>query len=132
MVLDADDPNSRSVGSFFVNPIVDAETVAAVEAAAGCADRVPRFPANGGLFKIPAAWLIENAGFDRGHRHGPVGISEHHALALVHHGGGRTRDLLDLAGSIRSCVEKRFGITLRPEPVFWGCAISDPLKGEVP
>ncbi|RLE26524.1 MAG: UDP-N-acetylenolpyruvoylglucosamine reductase [Acidobacteria bacterium] len=129
MVLESGVP--RSVGSFFVNPIVDAQGLAAVEAAAGDGSVVPRYSVGDGVFKIPAAWLIENSGFARGHRQGAVGISEHHALALVHHGGGRTKDLLDLAASIQDGVDRRFGLRLRPEPVFWGFTDSDPLDGAV-
>ncbi len=127
MVLENGAP--RSVGSFFVNPIVDAQDLAAVEKAAGDGKAVPRFPAGESLFKIPAAWLIEHAGFGCGYRRGSVGVSEHHALALVHHGGGRTRDLVALAAAIRDGVEQRFGIRLRPEPVFWGFSGADPLDG---
>ncbi len=119
----------RSAGSFFVNPFIDTQTMAAVEAAAGDAGPVPRFQAGEGFFKIPAAWLIENSGFSRGYRQGAVGISKFHALALVHHGGGRSRDLVALAGAIREGVERRFGLRLRPEPVFWGFPQSDPLDG---
>ena len=129
MVLEVGAP--RSVGSFFVNPILDAKVLAAVEAAAGSENAVPCFQSGEGLFKVPAAWLIENVGFDCGYRQGSVGVSEHHALALVHHGGGRSRDLVALAAAIRSGVEKRFGLRLRPEPVFWGFASFDPLKGAV-
>ncbi len=127
MVLETGAP--RSVGSFFVNPIVDAQGLAAVEKAAGNGNAVPHFPAGESLFKIPAAWLIENAGFCRGYRRDSVGLSEHHTLALVHHGEGRTRDLVALAAAIRGGVEQRFGIRLRPEPVFWGFPDSDPLNG---
>lgn len=128
MVLENGVP--RSVGSFFVNPVVDAETLAGVEAAA-CAETVmPRFPVGENLLKIPAAWLIENAGFDRGYRQGPVGVSEHHALALVHHGGGRSKDLVALATAIRDGVERRFGLRLRPEPDFWGFT-GEALNGAV-
>ncbi|MCK5378615.1 MAG: UDP-N-acetylmuramate dehydrogenase [Acidobacteria bacterium] len=127
MVLEAGAP--RSVGSFFVNPIVDVQALAAVEAAAGDGNAVPRFPTGECFFKIPAAWLIENAGFGRGYGRGPIGVSEHHALALVHHGGGRSRDLVALAAAIQGGVEQRFGLKLRPEPVFWGFPSADPLNG---
>jgi len=124
MVLESGAP--RSVGSFFVNPVVETGALAVVEAAAGEGNTVPRFQVGKNSFKIPAAWLIENSGFERGYRLGAVGISEHHALALVHYGGGRARDLVALAGVIRDGVEQRFGLRLRPEPVFWG------FSGEIP
>jgi len=126
MVLEAGDPNRRSVGSFFVNPVLPAEEAERVEARAlalGVAEdrsAVPRFPAGDGRVKLSAAWLIEAAGFRKGERRGPVGISSRHSLALVHHGDGRTADLLALAREIRDRVRERFGVTLRPEPVFLG------------
>ena len=134
MVLEPDDPNRRSVGSFFVNPVLAAEEVEGVVErvlALGAADdpgEVPRFAADGGV-KLPAAWLIEAAGFPKGTRRGPVGISSRHALALVHHGGGTTADLLALAREIRGAVHQRFGVTLDPEPTFLGFGDSDPLAG---
>jgi UDP-N-acetylmuramate dehydrogenase len=134
MVIDPADPNRRSVGSFFTNPVVtDAELqgVAARAVAAGIvadAADVPRFAAGTGQHKIPAAWLIEKAGFQKGMRRGPVGISSAHALALVHHGGGTTADLLALAREIRDRVQARLGVRLVPEPVVLGRGASgDPL-----
>ncbi len=127
MVLEADAPGSA--GSFFVNPLVGTETLASIEEATGSEETVPRFETGEHLFKIPAAWLIERAGFCRGFRQGPVGISEHHALALVHHGGGRTADLVALATAIRDGVALLFGLRLRPEPVFWGFGDVHPLNG---
>jgi UDP-N-acetylmuramate dehydrogenase len=126
MVLDPTDENHRSAGSFFTNPVVErAVADALVEQALreGLVDRaaaVPRFPDEGGRVKLAAAWLIEAAGFRKGERRGAVGISTRHALALVHHGGGRTRELLALAEEIRAGVHARFGIELRPEPVVVG------------
>jgi len=135
MVLDEHDPNRRSVGSFFVNPVLDsgqAERLVASAASLGLVERpddVPRFPAGDGRVKIPAAWLIEAAGFRKGYRRGPVGISDRHALALVHHGGGTTAELLALAAEIRAGVEARFGVRLQPEPVFLGFPAGvDPLE----
>ena len=113
MVIDPQDPNSRSVGSFFLNPVIDAEAFAALK------DRypnVPHFPAAAGV-KVPAAWLVEQAGFHKGLRRGDVGISERHALALVNR-GGTTREVLALAGEIRDAVEQTFGIRLEREPVL--------------
>ncbi len=134
MVLDdPEDPNRRSVGSFFVNPVVTAEHLRRIErrarstgAVAG-AGKVPRFSTGEDRFKVPAAWLIEASGFARGTRRGPVGLSSRHALALVHHGGGRTADLVAFAAEIRDAVRVRFGVTLRPEPTFLGFDDPDPL-----
>ena len=84
---------------------------------------MPRYPATGGRVKLAAGWLIERAGIARGHRQGPVGISSRHALALVHHGGGRTADLLALARHVRDTVAARFGVRLQPEPVLLGVSL---------
>jgi UDP-N-acetylmuramate dehydrogenase len=133
MVIDPADPNRRSVGSFFTNPIVPeaaAEEVARramAEGLVGAPDAIPRFPVGKGRVKIPAAWLIERAGFVKGLSRGPVGLSSAHALALVHHGGGRTADLLALAREIRATVQDRFGLWLVPEPVIVGARPDDPL-----
>ena len=79
-----------------------------------------RWPAGPGLTKLAAGWLIERAGIARGLRRGAVGVSTRHALALVHHGGGTTADLLALAREVREAVRARFGVTLEPEPVIVG------------
>lgn len=124
MVFDPSDPNGRSAGSFFTNPVVEPGVAAALveqalrEGLVERADAVPRYPAEGGRVKLAAAWLIEAAGFRKGERRGAVGISSRHALALVHHGGGSTRELLALAAEIEAGVLARFGITLRREPVL--------------
>jgi UDP-N-acetylmuramate dehydrogenase len=123
MVLDPADPNRRSAGSFFMNPVVserDANRVAAQAVGEGLiarAEDMPRYPA-GDRVKLAAGWLIERSGLAKGLRRGPVGISTRHALALVHHGGGQTRDLLALARHIRDTVYTQFAIRLVPEPVF--------------
>jgi UDP-N-acetylmuramate dehydrogenase len=99
------------------------DALAARTVAAGVVARpeeVPRFETGGGRLKIPAAWLIERAGFTKGLRRGPVGISSAHALALVHHGGGTTDALLALAQEIRDAVRARFGVILEREPVLIG------------
>jgi UDP-N-acetylmuramate dehydrogenase len=125
MVIDPQDENRRSVGSFFLNPIlseVSVRDVAARALAAGviaATDELPTFAADGGL-KLSAAWLIERAGFSKGQRIGQVGISSRHALALVHHGGGTSEALITLARSIRDGVVARFGVELHPEPVLFG------------
>jgi UDP-N-acetylmuramate dehydrogenase len=117
MVVDPADPHSRSAGSFFVNPVLDPPAFAKFQAAAqGMGAIPPAFPAEGGT-KVPAAWLVEHSGFPRGTRRGGVGISAHHALALVNY-GGTARELLALAGEIREAVFARFAIDLDMEPVI--------------
>ncbi len=112
MVIDPADPNRRSAGSFFTNPIVEARVADAI---AG----VPRWPTEDGRHKLAAGWLIEQAGMQRGLRRGAVGISTAHALALVHHGGGTTAALLALADEVSDAVRARFGVKLEREPVLW-------------
>ena len=112
MVLDARDRDTRSVGSFFMNPVVPAATAAALGA--------PTFSMPDARVKIPAAWLIERAGFRRGFAAGAAGVSSKHPLAIVNRGGARAGDILDLACRIKRAVLDRFGVALRPEPVFVG------------
>ena len=118
MVIDQNDPDTRSVGSFFMNPLVgqaDRDRVAAVAGA-----QPPAFAVGSDRLKLPAAWLIEQAGFHRGDRDGNVGISTKHTLALINRGGATARDVLRFATRIKRGVLDRFGISLRPEPVFVG------------
>jgi UDP-N-acetylmuramate dehydrogenase len=123
MLVTAGDPNRRSVGSFFTNPIVEAGEAEAVVVRAGDEGaRMPRWPAGPGRVKLSAGWLIERAGVAKGLRRGAVGVSSAHALALVHHGGGTTAELIALAWEIREAVRMRFGVTLVPEPTFVGVA----------
>ncbi len=128
MVLDADDPHSHSAGSFFVNPLLDAQGAAALEARAraagalGAHERLPAFVLGNGQHKVPAGWLIERAGL-KGFRQGAVGVSPKHALALVHYGGGSARELLALAAHVRETVRARFGVVLTPEPVLVGAKL---------
>jgi len=119
MILDAADPNHRSCGSFFLNPIVTAEAFARIEAIVGD-PAMPRWPQLGGRVKLSAAWLIERAGFRRGHREGPVGLSTRHSLAIVCHEGARAADVAAFAARIRAEVAARLGVELVPEPVLWG------------
>lgn len=121
MVIDPDDLNSRSVGSFFMNPILSPEKFELVREqcrASGLADSIPAYPSPEGI-KIPAAWLVEHAGFPKGTRRGKIGISEKHALALINL-GGTTRELIAFAGEILTGVERTFGIRLAIEPVIVG------------
>lgn len=124
MLLDAADPDTRSVGSFFTNPVLSAADYQ--QLAARCRDllgtetSVRSWPADDGGSKVSAAWLIEQAGFTKGYRRGRVAISSKHTLALTNHDHGSTAELLELAREIRDGVAKTFGVTLRPEPVLVG------------
>jgi UDP-N-acetylmuramate dehydrogenase len=121
MVLDPADPDSVSAGSFFTNPILDADAFAALAAAAGDPPP-PAFPEPDGRIKTSAAWLIQHAGFARGTTRGQVGISSKHTLALVNRGGATTAELVALAREIADGVQRAFGVRLVPEPVFVGHA----------
>jgi UDP-N-acetylmuramate dehydrogenase len=122
MVLDPTDPNRRSAGSFFLNPVVsidDADRIseqAAREGLVAAPAEVPHFDAGPGRVKLAAAWLVERAGFTKGTRRGAIGISTRHALCLVHHGGGTTVELLAFAAEIQARVLDRFGVALEREP----------------
>jgi UDP-N-acetylmuramate dehydrogenase len=122
MVVDANDPNSSSCGSFFTNPILDQ---AAWETLKRLAEDLepPHYPTDDGRTKVPAAWLIEQAGFAKGYGSGPAGLSEKHTLAIVNRGNAKAADVLALAREVRAGVEARFGVTLVPEPVFIGMQI---------
>ena len=114
MVLDLQDRDTWSVGSFFTNPVLPAPP----------RDGMPCWPAEDGRVKIPAAWLIEQAGFGKGFTLGRgVAISSKHTLALTNRGDGTTAALLELAGAIRDGVRERFGVDLHPEPVLIGCSL---------
>jgi UDP-N-acetylmuramate dehydrogenase len=112
MVLDPDDPDSVSAGSFFTNPLVD-------QAPEGA----PAWPDASGLVKVSAAWLIEQSGFGKGWGDGRIGLSGKHTLALVNRGGGTAAELLQVARTIRDGVRERFGIVLENEPVIVGTAL---------
>lgn len=124
MVVDATDPDSRSAGSFFMNPIVDAATLAMVESRVPAGQTMPKFPAPTGQTKLSAGWLIERAGFVKGTSRGNVGISSKHALALISRSGATTTELLALAHEIQEGVRERFGVDLVPEPVIVGADAS--------
>jgi UDP-N-acetylmuramate dehydrogenase len=131
MVISPDDPDSRSAGSFFTNPVIDLGQLAHVESVA--ADRglgpVPRFAAADGLVKVPAAWLIERAGFTKGYgAPGGARVSAKHTLALVNAGAATTTALLDLAREIVAGVRAAFGVTLEPEPILVPPHLHDRLR----
>jgi UDP-N-acetylmuramate dehydrogenase len=125
MVIDPADPDSVSAGSFFTNPILEPGAFAALEERArarlGDGVRVPRFTQGDGSVKTSAAWLIERAGFTRGHGDPKtVAISAKHTLALTNRGAGTTVQLVALAREIAEGVREAFGVELEPEPVFVG------------
>ena len=119
MLFDAADPWARSCGSFFLNPVVPNELAEAIRARYS-QERTPFYPQPPGHVKIAAAWLIEKAGFSKGHCDGPVGLSGKHSLAIVARSGATARDVVRLARSIQSRVHEVFDIWITPEPVFWG------------
>jgi UDP-N-acetylmuramate dehydrogenase len=126
MVLNPGDPDTHSAGSFFFNPVITAAEFAAVEAAAAARGiaQVPRYPAAGGLVKVPAAWLIERSGFAKGYgAPAPARVSSKHTLALVNTGEATTADLLTLAREIVSGVQAAYGVTLTPEPILIGVTL---------
>lgn len=126
MVVDPDEPDSRSAGSFFTNPILtDKEHQAFLERArarglAGETERIPTYPAGPGRVKLSAAWLIEHAGFRKGWVHGNVGISRKHTLAIVNRGAGRAREVRELVSLIQQSVAENFSVRIVPEPNFVG------------
>lgn len=118
MLIVEGDPDCRSAGSFFKNPILTDAEYARLQ---GCVQEpVPRYPSGTGNVKTSAAWLIERSGFRKGFAIGPAGVSSKHTLALVNRGGANAADIVRLAREIRRGVEDSFGIRLVPEPVFIG------------
>ena len=128
MVLDADDHDTWSAGSFFTNPVVGDdridEVMAAIVARVGDDVRIPCFPADGGS-KLSAGWLIERAGFTRGFpsEEAPARLSTKHTLALTNRGSATTADLVALAADVQAGVRDAFGVDLHPEPVFVSCSL---------
>jgi UDP-N-acetylmuramate dehydrogenase len=128
MVLDPADPDTRSVGSFFTNPVLDRRQFAEVRRRAAARSgrpaeevAVPHFAAANGQMKVPAAWLIEQAGFTKGYSgDGSARISSKHTLALTNPGGASTASLVGLARQIRNGVQQAFGVELVSEPVLIG------------
>ena len=124
MVIDPEDPDSVSAGSFFTNPVLEPAEMAVVERRAGELlgpdSAPPAWPTEDGRFKTSAAWLIEQAGFSRGYGEGPVGLSRNHTLAVVNRGGATTAELVAFAREIADGVRVTFGVILVPETVFVG------------
>ncbi|HEX8250729.1 MAG TPA: UDP-N-acetylmuramate dehydrogenase [Pyrinomonadaceae bacterium] len=122
MVIDAADPNSRSAGSFFKNPVVASKKFSEIAGRAKALgiEEVPKFPVDADNVKIPAAWLIEKSGFHKGFRRGNAGLSTRHTLAIVNAGGATAADVLSLKDEIQNKVRENFDIALVAEPVFVG------------
>ena len=114
MVLDPEDHDTWSAGSFFTNPVVEADHVPA---------EAPAWPQEDGLVKTSAAWLIEHAGFTKGYAADEAALSGKHVLALTNRGGATTDELLALAREVRDGVEATYGIRLVNEPVLVGCEL---------
>ena len=117
MVLDAEDHDTWSAGSFFTNPLLSAEDAATLP------DGAPRYAQPDGRVKTSAAWLIDHSGFGKGYGSGPARLSAKHTLALTNRGAATAEDVLDLARTVREGVRERFGVTLEPEPVLVGCRL---------
>jgi UDP-N-acetylmuramate dehydrogenase len=126
MLLDPTDPESRTAGSFFKNPVISEETLRDTEAAArrlgllAESQGLPGFKTAAGDYKIPAAWLIERTGIKKGFSTGHVSISSRHALAIVTRPGGTAAEVLEFAQQVRGRVQSVFGIALELEPVCVG------------
>ncbi len=125
MLLVEGDPDARSAGSFFKNPIVRLQRFLQLEGGVKAKGlQLPSYPADDGNRKLSAAWLVEKAGFHRGYVHGNVGISSKHTLAIVNRGAARSSEIVSFMNVIRETVFSRFAIDLQPEPVFLGFAQS--------
>jgi UDP-N-acetylmuramate dehydrogenase len=121
MLITPGNPDSKSAGSFFKNPVVSQEQHN--ELAGRAAERnlqIPSYPALSQQQKISAAWLVENSGFKKGYIKGRAAISSKHALAIVNRGGASAAEILALRDEIKNRVEETWGIRLEPEPVFVG------------
>jgi UDP-N-acetylmuramate dehydrogenase len=120
MLLVDDDPDCRSAGSFFKNPIVPTDTLAVIASTLSIDPQaIPNWPTAHGFTKLPAAWLLDQAGFRKGFTLGPAGISSRHTLALINRTGTATcADILHLRDTIAAEVSARFHVTLEQEPVY--------------
>ncbi len=118
MVLDPSDPDTRSDGSFFMNPVVTPAQFDELRRRAASND-IPRYP-SGDQIKLSAAWLIEQAGFHKGFMFGNVGLSSKHTLAIINRGGGTAGEVLELVRMIQTRVMETFGVEIQPEPNFIG------------
>lgn len=123
MLIVEGDPDCRSAGSFFKNPLVapaDAERIETLAQKKTSGAVLPRYPGPDGLVKLPAAWLVEQAGFHKGYTRGSVGISRKHSLAMVNRGGATARDIIAFKDEIQKRVLEVWGVQLQPEPELVG------------
>ncbi len=126
MLLQEGDPDSKSAGSFFKNPVVTLEAAQFVDESARSLGTLqdgaimPRYPAPGGSVKLSAAWLIEHGGFPRGYVRGRAGLSSKHALAIINRGGASAADIIALMEEIRTKIYSLFRVELKPEPTLVG------------
>jgi UDP-N-acetylmuramate dehydrogenase len=121
MLIVEGEPDSRSAGSFFKNPIVPREAIDHIAASLDLSvDRIPHWPAADDQIKLPAAWLLERAGFVKGYTMGNAGISSRHTLALINRGNATAAEIFALRDKIKVKVKDIFGIDLEQEPVQLG------------
>jgi UDP-N-acetylmuramate dehydrogenase len=121
MLISSNDPDSRSAGSFFKNPIVEMAEYDRITRLPACQEsKPPQYPAADGQVKMSAAWLVERAGFAKGYSLGRVGISSKHSLAIVNRGGATAAEIVALKDKVQQGVLQTFGVQLHPEPVFVG------------
>ncbi|MBN2243837.1 MAG: UDP-N-acetylmuramate dehydrogenase [Acidobacteria bacterium] len=126
MVLNGTEGDIKSAGSFFKNPILEPGEAGKIENSArdrghlASTENLPRLAAPGDRVKLPAAWFVERAGFQKGYTLGNVGVSSRHPLALVNNGGAQAREFIDLMHRIREKVQSEFGLALVPEPTLLG------------
>ncbi len=121
MLIIPGDDDCRSAGSFFKNPVLDADQFAEVtRAAAQRGLQIPSYPALTEHRKISAAWLVEHSGFAKGYHQGNAGISRKHALALINRGGAKAVEIFELQEAVRQRVQEIWSVHLQPEPVFVG------------
>jgi UDP-N-acetylmuramate dehydrogenase len=128
MLLVQGDEDCRSAGSFFKNPVVskvEADRIRTLAEQRAPEKTLPQYPAQDGQVKLAAAWLVEQAGFNKGYSLGPVGISRKHSLAIVNRGGAKAKDIVAFKDAVQKKVLDAWGIKLEPEPVFVG--FEDPV-----
>lgn len=117
MVIDPADPDSRSAGSFFKNPTLNGAQFAELS---DIAPEIPHYPQADSTVKVPAAWLIEQAGFRKGQEFGHVALSSKHILALTNRGSASSGEIVAAAREIQRGVQSRWRVSLTPEPLFIG------------